>query len=126
VLHACLFVSDCFFFMLCYSGDPLYGENLYWGWSSDPNFCLKVRQYYKLVRILVMQRRHLYSSVQGWEAVDSWYEESLAAYNYDKEPPDSSSGMFLNFYFPVFISPLYLVNVSKHCFTVDFYCYRGF
>ncbi len=41
------------------------------------------------------------SSVQGWEAVDSWYEESLAAYNYDKEPPDSSSGMF----FKTFISP---------------------
>ena len=35
------------FFMLCYSGDPLYGENLYWGWSSDPNFCLKVRQHHK-------------------------------------------------------------------------------
>jgi hypothetical protein len=42
-----------------------------------------------------MQRRHLDSPVQGWEAVDSWYEESLAAYNYDKEPSDSSSGMFL-------------------------------
>jgi hypothetical protein len=31
--------------------------------------------------------------------VDSWYEESLAAYNYDKEPPDSSSGMFLKLLF---------------------------
>ena len=25
-----------------YSDDPDYGENLYWSWSSDPNFKVKV------------------------------------------------------------------------------------
>jgi hypothetical protein len=38
----CVYLPLNGFLMLCCSGDPLYGENLYWGWSSDPNFCLKV------------------------------------------------------------------------------------
>jgi len=54
-----------------HSGDPNYGENLYWAWSSDPNFCLK-----------------------GTEAVDSWYEESLHSYDYSQEPTDTESGHF--------------------------------
>jgi len=54
-----------------HSGDPNYGENLYWAWSSDPSFSLK-----------------------GCEAVDSWYEESLHSYNYAEEPTDTESGHF--------------------------------
>lgn len=54
-----------------HSGDPVYGENLYWAWSSDPAFALK-----------------------GAEAVDSWYEESLQCYNYSHEPTDTESGHF--------------------------------
>jgi len=54
-----------------HSGDPDYGENLYWAWSSDPNFKL-----------------------QGGVAVDSWYDESLQSYDYDREPTDTESGHF--------------------------------
>jgi len=54
-----------------HSGDALYGENLYWAWSSDPNFAL-----------------------QGHEAVDSWYDECLVSYNYSREPTDTQSGHF--------------------------------
>jgi len=54
-----------------HSGDSKYGENLYWAWSSDPNFALK-----------------------GCEAVDSWYDESLSAYDYSREPTDTESGHF--------------------------------
>jgi len=54
-----------------HSGDPDYGENLYWAWSSDPNFKL-----------------------QGGVAVDSWYDESLQSYDYEREPTDTESGHF--------------------------------
>jgi len=54
-----------------HSDDPDYGENLYWSWSSDPNF-----------------------KVKGHESVDSWYEECLQCYNYNKEPTDTESGHF--------------------------------
>jgi len=54
-----------------HSGDPDYGENLYWAWSSDPSFQIK-----------------------GSEAVDSWYEESLNNYDYNREPLDTESGHF--------------------------------
>jgi len=53
-----------------HSGDPVYGENLYWSWSSDPAWCL-----------------------QGDEPVDSWYQERKG-YNYTREPVDSESGHF--------------------------------
>jgi len=53
-----------------HSNDPLYGENLYWSWSSDPAW-----------------------SLPGEEAVDSWYQERKG-YNYDQEPQDSESGHF--------------------------------
>ena len=50
------------------SNDPVYGENLYWSWSSDPCWVLK-----------------------GGEAVESWYDEKKG-YNYSKEPEDTDSG----------------------------------
>jgi len=53
-----------------HSNDPLYGENLYWSWSSDPAWTLP-----------------------GEEAVSSWYEERKG-YNYDSEPEDTESGHF--------------------------------
>ena len=51
-----------------FSGDPVYGENLYWGWSSDPGW-----------------------ELPGGEAVESWYEEKKG-YNYSTEPEDTDSG----------------------------------
>jgi len=54
-----------------HSNDPDYGENLYWSWSSDPNF-----------------------KVKGEESVDSWYEECLQSYDYSREPTDTESGHF--------------------------------
>ena len=51
-----------------HSGDPVYGENLYWSWSSDPGWILT-----------------------GDEPVDSWYDEKKG-YNYGREPRDSESG----------------------------------
>ena len=51
-----------------HSGDPVYGENLYWSWSSDPGWVLT-----------------------GDEPVDSWYDEKKG-YNYGREPRDSESG----------------------------------
>jgi len=54
-----------------HSDDPDYGENLYWSWSSDPNF-----------------------KVKGHESVDSWYEECLQNYDYSREPRDTESGHF--------------------------------
>eukprot|EP00090_Calanus_glacialis_P000481 TRINITY_DN10286_c0_g1_i5.p1 TRINITY_DN10286_c0_g1~~TRINITY_DN10286_c0_g1_i5.p1 ORF type:complete len:372 (-),score=115.06 TRINITY_DN10286_c0_g1_i5:68-1183(-) len=53
-----------------HSGDPVYGENLYWGWSSDPGW-----------------------ELPGGEAVESWYEEKKG-YNYSTEPEDTDSGHF--------------------------------
>jgi len=53
-----------------HSNDPLYGENLYWSWSSDPAW-----------------------SLTGDEAVSSWYDERKG-YNYDAEPEDTESGHF--------------------------------
>lgn len=53
-----------------HSGDPVYGENLYWSWSSDPAWVLT-----------------------GDEPVDSWYDEKKG-YNYAREPRDSESGHF--------------------------------
>jgi len=53
-----------------HSGDPVYGENLYWSWSSDSAWVLA-----------------------GDEPVDSWYEEKKG-YNYAREPRDSDSGHF--------------------------------
>jgi len=53
-----------------HSGDSMYGENLYWGWSSD-------------------SRWHL----PGEEAVDSWYGEKKG-YDYTREPCDPESGHF--------------------------------
>lgn len=54
-----------------HSGDPMYGENLYWGWSSQP--CWVPR---------------------GVEAITSWYSEG-ADYDYSVEPPpDSPAGHF--------------------------------
>jgi len=53
-----------------HSGDPIYGENLYWSWSSDPSWVLG-----------------------GTEPVDSWYDEKKG-YDYSREPPDSESGHF--------------------------------
>eukprot|EP00090_Calanus_glacialis_P035491 TRINITY_DN6057_c0_g1_i4.p1 TRINITY_DN6057_c0_g1~~TRINITY_DN6057_c0_g1_i4.p1 ORF type:complete len:373 (-),score=103.93 TRINITY_DN6057_c0_g1_i4:50-1168(-) len=53
-----------------HSGDPVYGENLYWSWSSDPAWVLT-----------------------GDEPVDSWYDEKKG-YNYAREPRDSDSGHF--------------------------------
>jgi len=53
-----------------HSGDPVYGENLYWSWSSDPGWVLT-----------------------GDEPVDSWYDEKKG-YNYGREPRDSESGHF--------------------------------
>jgi len=53
-----------------HSGDPVYGENLYWSWSSDPSWVLS-----------------------GDEPVDSWYDEKKG-YNYAKEPRDTESGHF--------------------------------
>jgi hypothetical protein len=52
-----------------HSGDPVYGENLYWSWSSDPAWVLT-----------------------GDEPVDSWYDEKKG-YNYGREPRDSESGL---------------------------------
>ena len=56
----------------CPSNDPLYGENLYWSWSSDPAW-----------------------SLTGDEAVSSWYDERKG-YNYDAEPEDTESGMSIS------------------------------
>jgi hypothetical protein len=42
-----------------FSGDPLYGENLYWGWSSDPNFCLKVSKDKEITESKDDFRKHL-------------------------------------------------------------------
>jgi len=53
-----------------HSGDQEYGENLYWGWSSDPKW-------------------HLEAS----EVVSSWYEEGNG-YDYLGEPRDTESGHF--------------------------------
>jgi len=53
-----------------HSGDPLYGENLYWSWSSDPGWVLT-----------------------GDEPVDSWYEERKG-YDYGREPRDTEAGHF--------------------------------
>jgi len=53
-----------------HSGDPVYGENLYWSWSSDPSWVLS-----------------------GSEPVDSWYDEKKG-YNYAREPRDTESGHF--------------------------------
>jgi len=53
-----------------HSNDPVYGENLYWSWSSDPGWVLG-----------------------AGEAVDSWYEEKKG-YNYAAEPADTESGHF--------------------------------
>jgi len=53
-----------------HSNDPLYGENLYWSWSSDPRWV-----------------------VPGREAVDSWYQEGRD-YNYSTEQGDTESGHF--------------------------------
>jgi len=53
-----------------HSNDPLYGENLYWSWSSDPGWVLA-----------------------AGEAVESWYEEKKG-YNYASEPEDIDSGHF--------------------------------
>ena len=51
-----------------FSGDPVYGENLYWRWSSEPGW-----------------------ELPGGEAVESWYEEKKG-YNYSTEPEDTDSG----------------------------------
>jgi len=56
--------------MFEHSGDSVYGENLYWGWSSDPAWVL-----------------------EGEEAVDSWYDEKMG-YDYSREPHDTESGHF--------------------------------
>lgn len=56
--------------MFEHSGDSVYGENLYWGWSSDPAWVLG-----------------------GEEAVDSWYDEKMG-YDYSREPDDTESGHF--------------------------------
>lgn len=54
-----------------HSGDPMYGENLYWGWSSEPGWVPR-----------------------GGEAVASWYSEG-AEYDYSLEPPqDTPAGHF--------------------------------
>lgn len=53
-----------------HSNDPVYGENLYWSWSSDPAW-----------------------ELHGEEAVHSWYQERRG-YCYDKEPQDTESGHF--------------------------------
>jgi len=53
-----------------HSGDCMYGENLYWGWSSDPKWQLP-----------------------GEEAVDSWYDEKKG-YDYSRDPTDLESGHF--------------------------------
>jgi len=53
-----------------HSADPVYGENLYWSWSSEPGW-----------------------ELAGEEAVESWYEEKKG-YNYSTEPEDTDSGHF--------------------------------
>lgn len=54
-----------------HSGDPKYGENLYWGWSSSPGWV-----------------------PGGGEAVASWYAEG-GEYDYAREPPpDTPAGHF--------------------------------
>lgn len=54
-----------------HSGDPRFGENLYWGWSSLPGWV-----------------------PGGGEAVASWYAEG-EAYDYSREPPaDTPAGHF--------------------------------
>jgi len=53
-----------------HSGDPLYGENLYWSWSSDSGWMLT-----------------------GDEPVDSWYDERIG-YDYGREPGDAETGHF--------------------------------
>jgi len=54
-----------------HSGDPMYGENLYWGWSSQPSW-----------------------APEGREAVASWYSEG-SEYDYSVEPPpDTPAGHF--------------------------------
>ena len=46
----------------------MYGENLYWSWSSDPSWELPAE-----------------------EAVTSWYDEK-SGYDFAKEPLDTDSG----------------------------------
>jgi len=54
-----------------HSGDPMYGENLYWGWSSQPGWIPR-----------------------GGEPVTSWYSEGTD-YDYRVEPPqDTPAGHF--------------------------------
>jgi len=54
-----------------HSGDPRYGENLYWGWSSEPGWVPR-----------------------GGDAAASWYSEGTE-YDYSSEPPqDSPAGHF--------------------------------
>lgn len=53
-----------------HSGDPDLGENLYWSWSSDPDW-----------------------RCGGQEPVVSWYEES-SGYRYEREPRDTETGHF--------------------------------
>ena len=51
-----------------HSKDPVYGENLYWSWSSDPGW-----------------------ELPGGEAVTSWYGEKRG-YDYAEEPVDAETG----------------------------------
>jgi len=53
-----------------HSNDPVYGENLYWSWSSDPGW-----------------------ELPGGEAVASWYGEKRG-YDYAEEPVDAETGHF--------------------------------
>jgi len=53
-----------------HSGDSVHGENLYWGWSSEPSWVLEAE-----------------------EVVTSWYKEKKG-YDYLSEPRDTESGHF--------------------------------
>jgi len=78
-----------------HSGDPLYGENLYWSWSSDPAWVLA-----------------------GDEPVDSWYDEKKG-YNYAREPRDTESGHFTQL---VWAKSSYLgVGLAKSATTGKYY-----
>ena len=63
----------------------MYGENLYWSWSSDPAW-----------------------ELHGEEAVHSWYQERRG-YSYDKEPQDTESGKHPVSYATCVIEIMYLM-----------------
>jgi len=79
-----------------HSGDPIYGENLYWSWSSDPEWVLA-----------------------GDEPVDSWYQEKKG-YDYKNEPSDCESGHFTQL---VWAKSTHLgVGVAKSVSTGKYFC----